>query len=197
MPPPKNAELPERVELEMLRVPKFRMPPPEMAAEFPEIVELVRVAVLPPALKMPPPSSMGAELLFKVELERVRVPLLLMPPPAPPVDMLPERVELVTVRMPELSKAPPLPGDFAPETVTPEMERLPPVLMVKILKPPAIPLMISEEAPGPVIAVLALIIVGNAAVKAMVPVTPVLKTISSLPGVVLARVMASLSEIPE
>jgi len=135
------------------------------------------------------------------------VPLLLMPPPAPPVDMLPERVELVTVRMPELSKAPPLPGDFAPETVTPEMERLPPVLMVKILKPPAIPLMISEEAPGPVmvrvpavppvIAVLALIIVGNAAVKAMVPVTPVLKTISSLPGVVLARVMASLSEIPE
>ena len=83
---------------------------------------------------------------------------------------------------------------FAPETVTPEMERLPPVLMVKILKPPAIPLMISEEAPGPLIAVLALIIVGNAAVKAMVPVTPVLKTISSLPGDALASVIACRRE---
>ena len=73
--------------------------------------------------------------------------------------------------------------------------------MVKILKPPRLPLMISEEALGPVmvtvpavppvIAVLASMMAGNAAVKAMVPVTPVLKTISSLPGVVLARVIAA------
>ena len=87
------------------------------------------------------------------------------------------------------------------------MVKLPPVSMLKILKPPRLPLMISEEALGPVmvtvpavppvIAVLALIMAGNAAVKAMVPVTPVLKTISSLPGVVLARVIASLRETPE
>ena len=78
---------------------------------------------------------------------------------------------------------------------------MPPEAMVKILKPPAVPLMISEEAPGPVIVtvpavppviiVVASMMFGNAAVKAMVPVTPVLKTISSLPGVVLARVIAA------
>ena len=90
------------------------------------------------------------------------------------------------------------------------MLKLPPVSMVKIRKPPRLPLlplMISEEALGPVmvtvpavppvIAVLALIMAGNAAVKAMVPVTPVLKTISSLPGVVLASIIASLRETPE
>jgi len=70
--------------------------------------------------------------------------------------------------------------------------------------------MISEEALGPVmvtvpavpiglllesrITEVALIMAGNAAVKAMVPVTPVLKTISSLPGVVLASIIACLSE---
>ena len=152
------------------------------------------------------PAAATAVLPERVELLMLRLPEFLMPPPA--FAVLPEIVELVTVRVPALSNAPPLPEAlFAPETFTPEMEKLPPELMVKILKPPTAPLMVSEEAPGPVmvtvpavppvIAVLALIIVGNAAVKAMVPVTPVLKTISSLPGVVLARVMASLSEIPE
>ena len=127
----------------------------------------------------------------RVELLMLRLPEFLMPPPA--FAVLLDRVELETVRVPALSNAPPLPEAlFAQETFTPEMEKLPPELMVKILKPPTAPLMVSEEAPGPVmvtvpavppvIAVLALIIVGNAAVKAMVPVTPVLKTISSLPG---------------
>ena len=99
------------------------------------------------------------------------------------------------LRLPELLKAPPLPERLAPVTVTPEMLKLPPVSMVKIRKPPRLPLlplMISEEALGPVmvtvpavppvIAVLASMMAGNAAVKAMVPITPVLKTISSLPG---------------
>ena len=126
-----------------------------------------------------------------------------MPPPLCDAE-LPEIVELVTVRVPELLKAPPLLMLFAPETVTPEMVKLPPVSMVKIRKPPRLPLlplMVSEEALGPVmvtvpavppvIAVLASMMAGNAAVKAMVPVTPVLKTISSLPGVVLARVIAA------
>ena len=102
-----------------------------------------------------------------------------------------------TVRVPELKKPPPyFPNgrEFDPETVTPEMERLPPLLMVKILKPPAVPLMISEEAPGPVMVRVPaedeVIMAGNGAVKAMVPVTPVLKTISSLAKVALALIMA-------
>ena len=135
---------------------------------------------------------------------------------APPFKLvvLPEIVELVTVRVPEFLKAPPPPENFAPETVTPEMERLPPEAMLKILKlrdellgfVGSLPLMVSEEALGPVMVrvptvvpvppvpeaiALASKMVGSAAVKAMVPVTPVLKTISSLPGVVLARVIAA------
>ena len=108
-------------------------------------------------------------------------------------------------------KAPPLPLlSFAPETVTPEMERLPPLTISKIRKSrvltPLFPLMVSEEAPGPVmvrvprvppeIAVLALRMVGNCAVnKVMVPAPPEnreeAKSIVSLPAVVLARSMAS------
>jgi len=141
----------------------------------------------------PPPVDVLPE---RVELEMVRVPLvrLLMPPP-PTVAVLPERVELVTVRMPELLKAPPLPETCAPETVTPEMERLPPVLMVKILKPPAIPLMISEEAPGPVmVRVPAEAAMEGRDDNSWTVVTPVLKTISSLPGDALASVIACRRE---
>ena len=42
-----------------------------------------------------------------------------------------------------------MPEVFAPETVTPEMVRLPPELMVKILKLPWLASMVSEEAPRP------------------------------------------------
>ena len=147
--------------------------------------------------EMPPPPKF-AVLPERVELLRVRMPTLLfrMPPPRL-LAVLPERVELETVRVPRLLKAPAAAPDelFAPETVTPEMLRSPLASMVKILKPPTAPLMISKDAPGPVMvrapAVAEVIIMGNAAVKAMVPVTPVLKTISSLPGVVLARVIAA------
>ena len=177
MAPPLGPEFPERVELVIVVVPWLRIPPPPKPAVLPEIVELITVRLLPELLRIPPP----------------------------PCDtVLPEIVELVTVRVPELSKAPPSLMLFAPETITPEMVKLPPVSMVKILKPPRLPLlplMVSEEALGPVmvtvpavppvIAVLASMMAGNAAVKAMVPVTPVLKTISSLPGVVLARVIAA------
>jgi hypothetical protein len=77
-------------------------------------------------------------------------------------------VELVTVRVPALLNAPPLPVVFAPETVTPEMLRLPPVAMLKMLKsrvelPPSKPLMVSEEEPGPVMV----------SVPTVVPVPPV------------------------
>ena len=85
--------------------------------------------------------------------------------------------EFVTVSVPLLLKAPPLPEVFAPLTVTPDMDRLPPEAMLKILKSrpllPLSPLIISEEVPRPlivtvpavpppVIGVLALTIVGNA-----------------------------------
>ena len=105
-----------------------------------------------------------------------------MPPPTEPA-VLPERVELVTVRLPELLKAPPLLEVFAPETVTPEINRLPPGAMLKILKPPWLPSMVSKEAPRPMmvtvpavpigllfesrITEVASIMVGNAAAKVM------------------------------
>ena len=202
-PPLLDSELPEMVELETVRVPrKLLMPPPLLVALLSEMVELETVRV-PRKLSMPPPLNVEI-LLEMVELETVMEPEFLKPPPAPAV--LPEIVELERLRAPLLLNAPPAPGFCAPVSVTPEIERLPPVTIVKILKPPAVPLMISEEEPGPVMVrvptvvpvppvpeavALAAKMVGNAAVKVMVPVTPVLKTISSLPGVVLARVIAA------
>ena len=135
------------------------------------------------------PAPWCAELLDRVELETVRVPLapLKMPPPSSVAELL-DRVELETDRTPALLKAAPLPiVKFAPETVTPEMERLPPEAMVKIRKfrdvllglVGSLPLMMSEEAPGPVmvrapavppvtITVLVLTMVGNADPSVMV-----------------------------
>ena len=49
-----------------------------------------------------------------------------------------------------MSKAPPGPERLAPVAVTPEMVRLPAVLILKILKLPWLASMVSEEAPGPV-----------------------------------------------
>ena len=58
--------------------------------------------------------------------------------------------------------------------------------------------MVSELAPGPVIvrvpAVAVEIIVGNALARVIVPVTPDLKTMSSLAAVALAEVICSKSE---
>jgi len=99
-----------------------------------------------------------------------------MPPPW--FAAFPEMVELVMERVPRLLKAPPLPADlFAPVTVTPEMVRLPPVSMVKILKLPWLASMVSEEAPRPVMVtvpavpapttVLASMMFGNAEAKVM------------------------------
>ena len=48
------------------------MPPPSMVAELPDRVELVSVAV--PRLSMPPPYSL-AELPDRVELVSVTVPM--------------------------------------------------------------------------------------------------------------------------
>ena len=122
------------------------------------------------------------------------------------VAVLPEMVELDTERMPKLKKPPPAPVLFAPETVTPEIERLPPEAMLKILKlrfelPPSKPLIVSEEAPGPVMvrvpAEVVEAMVGrdcNTLSRVIVPVT--LKSIISLAEVRLAVVIASLSEIP-
>ena len=72
--------------------------------------------------------------------------------------------------MPELLKAPPLPLNFAPETVTPEIERFPLEAMLKMLKSrlltPLSPLIVSAEAPRPLMVKVpeidALRMVGNA-----------------------------------
>ena len=147
-----------------------------------------------------------------VELVSIRVPALQIPPPTLPtlpllVAVFPEIVELETLRMPELLKAPPLPEVFAPETVTPEMERFPPEAMSKILKlrltSPLLPLMISEEALGPVMvsepAPEVAAIVGSAADKSVIVLAPLVnneeaKIISSLAEVKLASVIACLNE---
>ena len=102
--------------------------------------------------------------------------------PPPPVAELPEIVEVEMVRTPALIKAPPKPEElFAPDTVTPEIVKLPKLATEKTLKLPLLPLMLSVFAPGPVmvrvpavppplplIDVLALTIVGNAPASGMV-----------------------------
>jgi len=71
--------------------------------------------------------------------------------PPPPVAELPEIVEVEIVRTPALLKAPPKPEElFAPDTVTPEIKKKPPVATEKILKLPLLPLMLRVFAPGPV-----------------------------------------------
>ena len=108
------------------------------------------------------------------------------------------------VRVPLLLKAPPLPEVFAPVTVTPEMLRLPPVLMLKILKLPLLASMVSEEAPSPlmvtapavppVIAVLELMMFGNGEAKVIMVTGELEKLMMSLPGVVLALIIACRRE---
>ena len=147
-----DAEFPERVELVSVRVPLFQMPPPNLAV-LPDRVELVTVTVEELMLKMPPPPFC-AELPERVELEMERVALVLFQMPPPLLAVLPDRVELEMERVPALLNPPPLAEVFAPETVTPEMLRSPPEAMLKMLKlrplTPLSPLMVSEEAPGPV-----------------------------------------------
>ena len=148
----------------------MRMPPPLLEVVLPEIVELVTVRS--PPFQIPPPPD---------------------PKEKPPLRLavLPEMLELWTVRVPELLKAPPKPEVWAPETVTPEMERFPPEAMLKILKLrlvlPLSPLMVSEGAPRPVMVtvpavplpttVLALTMVGNADPSVIVFSPVKLKTI--------------------
>ena len=70
MPPPLNEVLLEMVELEMTKVPLLPIPPPPLVAELLERVELETVAV---ELTVPPlkmPPPSLAELLEKVELEK-------------------------------------------------------------------------------------------------------------------------------
>ena len=141
-----------------------------------------------------------------MEPETLRMPLLKMPPPHQPPEF-PEIKELATARVPRLLKPPPLPVVFAPETVAPEIERLPPEAILKILKLrlelPLLPLMISEKAPGPVMvsepAPVVARIVGSAPDPRVIVLTPLVnseeaKLISSFAEVMLASVIACLNE---
>ena len=91
------------------------------------------------------------------------------------------------LRIPALLNAPPLVVVvFAPETVTPEMLRLPPKAMLKILKlrplSPLSPLIVSTVAPRPVMG----------RVPTVVPVPPVPEAVaaaSKIVGNAPARVM--------
>jgi len=234
MPPPLlPAKLPEIVELVRVRMPpRFWIPPPYLA-ELPERVELETVRVLPLELQMPPPM-LSVVLPEIVELVTVRVPAFQIPPPPDPkakpplrLAVLPEMLELLTVRVPELLKAPPLLEVFAPETVTPEIDKSPPTAMLKMLKlrvelivpeESSRPLIIREEEPGPVMVsvptvvpvppvpeavALASKMVGSEALtllfwESRVMVPVMLKLIISSPAVALALIIACLRDpIPE
>ncbi len=82
IPPPKElAEFPEIVESIKLNERALLIPPPSKAAEFPVIMELVTLNRL--LLKIPPPPSDIAEFPIIVELMISRVPLFRIAPPAP------------------------------------------------------------------------------------------------------------------
>ena len=120
---------------------------------------------------------------------------------APPLSAeLPVIVEAEIVREPKLLKAPPLPEvKTAPDTVIPETNKLPPVAILKILKSPLLPLMVSEETPRPLMVTLpakdALAMVGSTDVRLIVFDPVKLKLMPSLPGVLFAWVIASLKEV--
>ena len=120
---------------------------------------------------------------------------------APPLSAeLPVIVEAEIVREPKLLKAPPLPEvKTAPDTVIPETNKLPPVAILKKLKPLVLPLMVSEEAPRPLMVTLpaedALAMVGSTEASVIVFDPIKLKLMPSLPGVLLAWVIASLKEV--
>ena len=153
------------------------MPPPKPEAEFPEMVESEIVSEVP-WLKMPPPL----------------------------VAELPEIVEAEIVRTPALLKAPPLPEvKFAPDTVTPEIERLPKLTIEKTLKLPLLALMLRVFAPGPVMVRVPVPAVATSAMAGSTPVRDIVagplvkseesKTIVSAPVVALAKSIASLKEV--
>ena len=155
-------------------------------------------------MSMPPPND--AELPKMVEFVTVRMAPLLFSIAPPNVAELLERVELAMLRMPELLKAPPKLVVFAPEIVTPEMDKSLPESILKMLKlrfvSPLSPLMINEEATSPVIvrapALEVAAIAGSADCRVIVLVPFVnsedAKTISSLALVALAASIACLNE---
>ena len=104
-----------------------------------------------------------------------------------------------------------MPEVFAPETVTPEIERLPPESTLKMLKlrvallgfVGSLPLIVSEEEPGPVIvrvpAVVAVTMAGKDEPSVIVPAPPVkseeANSIVSASAEALAVVIASRSVV--
>ena len=204
-PPTPRVVLPNKVELETVRVELvLMMPPPPLVALLFEMVELETEMVPPLKLLIPPPKP-EAEFPEMVESEIVsEVPWLKMPPPL--VAELPEIVEAEIVRTPALLKAPPLPEvKFAPDTVTPEIERLPKLTIEKTLKLPLLALMLRVFAPGPVMvrvpAVVASAMAGSTPVRDIVAGPLVnseeAKTMVSAPVVALAKSIASLKEVKE
>ena len=135
------------------------------------------MVTVPPKFPMPPPLFCMAELPVIKEFEMVSVPPLLKPP---------------------------LPLTLAPETFTPEIDKLPPDWMLKIpklrLASPLFPLIVRLDEPGPVMVrvppVAVVTIEGSLELSVMVPVTE--KTIESFASVRLAFNIACLREpVPE
>ena len=202
-PPTPGVVLPNKVELEIVRLELvLTIPPPPLVALLFEMVELEMEMVPPLKLLMAPPKP-EVEFPEIVEPEMVSaVPWLKIPPP--PDAKFPVIVEAEIKSEPKLLKAPPKPEElFAPDTVTPEIVKLPKLATEKTLKLPLLPLMLSVFAPGPV-----RVRVPAVATSAMAGSTPVreivagplvkseeAKTIVSAPAVLLARSIASLKEV--
>lgn len=102
-----------------------------------------------------------ARVLLSVPFVRLKIA-------APFEAVFPDIVELEIAREPKLENAP----LFAPVTVTPDIVKSPPTLMLKILKFPLLPFMVRDEAPRPLIvtvpAIPALTIEGSAETRVMV-----------------------------
>src|SRR5262245_57619227 len=199
MAPPRLPKLPVKVLPLTVAVPLSQMPPPKPRAVFPVKVLPLTVNVPPMpapllsgALSMPPPLR-TAELPVKVLPMTVAVPPTSLSRPPPLVAELPEKTTSLTVSAPKLSIPPPLPVPaLPPAIVRPEMDTASPASTWKT-RERLLPLTVNLSAPGPLI-FTASVRSSSPPVRAIVPVSPLSKTMVSAPAGALAWATAARSE---
>src|SRR5262245_27302084 len=202
MAPPRLPKLPVKLLPLTVAVPLSQMPSPKPRAVLPVKVLPLTVNIPPMpapllagALSIPPPLP-TAELPVKVLRMTVAVPPTSLSRPPPLVAELPEKTTSLTVSAPKLSMPPPLllksvPA-LPPAIVRPEMDTVSPASTWKT-RERLLPLTVSLAAPGPVIA-RSPVMSSSPPVRAMVPVSPAWKSMTSAPGWALARATAARSE---
>src|SRR5262249_44879739 len=146
------------------------------------------------AVRLPrPPPFLRPELPVKVLPRTVAVAPLSFSMPPPRLAELPEKTLSLTVSTPKLSIPPPLPVPaLPPAIVSPERDTVSPASTWKT-RERLPPLTVSLAAPGPSIFRSSVMSI-SPLVRAMVPVSPSLKTMVSAPGWALAWATAARSE---